>query len=439
MAPCFTLIHGKEIIKIKGQVAQGVNNRLYYGWVMLAVGMAGNFFSGPGQTYTISLFIDPLVAEFGLSRTAISSAYGTGTMIGALGLFHLGSLIDRHGARLVLAIAALMLGVTCLLFPFAGGLVAFYFLFTSQRFFGQGSIPLACNNLVSQWFLSRRGLALSLLGVGSSLGYAVFPPVVQKLIGLWGWQWAFVSLGLSVIVVLLPLVLLLVVNKPEDMGLTPEGSRPLSTIVNPTQSTPVVVAPETNWTRGEALRTRQFWILSLGKATHGALITGLTFHQISLMAEQGINANVAAMALTVAALARLVAGLLMGPFLDRLSVHLVLSIGFAFMALGMAYLVTVDSMATAFLYAGIIGTSGGILMTGGAFAFPHYFGRSHLGSIQGPANTIGILGAALGPVPFGIAFDLLGGYHGAILIQAIIPVVLAVASLAMGSPRHRSA
>lgn len=413
------------------RLAHRINNRLYYGWLMLAVGMVGNFCSGPGQTFTVSVFIDPLIANFGLSRSAIASAYGTGTMIGALGLSFVGVLIDRHGSRLVLTGAGLMLGATCLLFPQAGGLAGLYLLFTAQRFFGQGSIPLACNNLVSQWFLRRRGLALSLLGVGGSLGFAVFPPVVQALIAAWGWQWTFVGLGIFVWVVLLPLTMGLVINKPEVLGLEPEAVHSIK---------PASVRPlpsrEVNWTRREAFRTRQFWVLSLGKATHGALVTGLTFHQISLMAEQGVGASMAAMALTMGALARMAAGLVMGPLLDRFPVHLILSAGFGLMAVGMAYLVTVNSTATAFLYASIIGVAGGTLMTGSAFAFPHYFGRAHLGSIQGPSNTIGILGAALGPIPFGIAFDLLGGYHGAILAQAVIPVILAGAMLVNGPPRR---
>lgn len=419
-------------MKRREQVAQRINSRFYYGWLMLAVGMVGNFCSGPGQTFTVSVFIDPLIAEFGLSRAAISSAYATGTMIGALGLSLVGVLIDRHGSRVVLTGAGAMLGVTCWLFPQAGGLAGLYLLFTAQRFFGQGTIPLACNNLVSQWFLRRRGLALSLLGVGGSLGFAVFPPLVQASIAAWGWQWTFVGLGGLVWVVLLPLVWGLVVNKPEDLGLAPDAARPKSSKSSGTG--PTLPVREVNWTRREAFRTRQFWVLSLGKATHGALITGLTFHQISLMHGQGVGASMAAMALTVSALARMAAGLVMGPLLDRFPVHLMLAGGFGLMALGMAYLVTVDSTATAFLYACIIGVAGGTLMSGGAYAMPHYFGRAHLGSIQGPSSTIGILGAAFGPIPFGIAFDMLGGYHGAILAQAVIPLILAAAMIFNGPP-----
>ena len=145
----------------------------------------------------------------------------------------------------------------------------------------------------------------------------------------------------------------------------------------------------------------------------------------------------ATMALTVGALARMATGLVMGPLLDRFPVHLILSAGFGLMAMGMAYLVAVDSTATAFLYSGLLGVAGGTLMTASAFAFPHYFGRAHLGSILGPANTIGILGAALGPIPLGLAFDMLGGYHGVILVQAFLPLLLAAAMIVNARPRRR--
>jgi len=415
------------------RLASRINNRFYYGWMMLAVGVVGNFCSGAGQTFTVSLFIDPLIAEFGLSRSAIAAAYATGTMIGALGLSFVGVLIDRQGPRLVVTGAGLMLGVTCLLFPQAGGLAGLYLLFTAQRFFGQGTIPLACNNLVSQWFSRRRGLALSLLGVGGSLGFAVFPPVVQASIAAWGWQWTFVGLGVFVWVVLLPLAAGLIVNAPEDMGLEPEALP--ANLPGPTGSKTPLPAREVNWSRGEAFRTRQFWALSLGQATHGALVTGLTFHQISMLAEQGVGASIAAAALTVSALARIAAGLALGPVLDRFPVHLILAAGFAVMAVGMASLVWVDSSASAFFYATLLGVGGGTLMTGSAFAYPQYFGRAQLGRIQGPSSTIGILGAAIGPIPFGVAYDLLGGYHGAILVQAVIPLIFAGVMIFNGPPR----
>jgi len=66
-------------------------------------------------------------------------------------------------------------------------------------------------------------------------------------------------------------------------------------------------------------------------------------------------------------------------------------------------------------------------MTNANYVWPRYFGRRHLGGIQGPAYTVTIIGASLGALPFGIAYDLLGGYRPAVGLLAVLPLGFGVA------------
>ena len=79
------------------RIAEKINRHLFYGWIMLAVGFLGMLATGPGQSFNISIFVNPLIEELNISRTAISSAYSIGTLIAAFGLSYVGTLIDRLG------------------------------------------------------------------------------------------------------------------------------------------------------------------------------------------------------------------------------------------------------------------------------------------------------------------------------------------------------
>ena len=71
----------------------------FYGWVIVAVSGLGLFFSSPGQTYSISMFINEYIREFGWSRTFVSLLYSAATMLSGLLLFFVGRVIDRYGGR----------------------------------------------------------------------------------------------------------------------------------------------------------------------------------------------------------------------------------------------------------------------------------------------------------------------------------------------------
>ena len=84
--------------------ALGVNQRFFYGWMMVVVAMAGYFASGPGQSHIFSVFILPLSTDLGLDQTQISFAYALATLAAAFGLPYIGRLIDRYGMRRVVLI-----------------------------------------------------------------------------------------------------------------------------------------------------------------------------------------------------------------------------------------------------------------------------------------------------------------------------------------------
>jgi MFS family permease len=91
----------------------------------------------------------------------------------------------------------------------------------------------------------------------------------------------------------------------------------------------------------------------------------------------------------------------------------------------------------AFVYGGVLGFAEGAIMTINTIIWPNYFGRTHLGSIRGVASTAMVAFAALGPLPFGLLFDLTGDYSTAILSFLGLPVAFALLSLFAMPPRRQ--
>lgn len=413
-----------------------INTRFFYGWVMLATAFVAMFASGAGQSFTISVFLNPLIDALEISRTSISAAYTLGTLTAALGLSIVGRLIDRFGARAVLTGVALLLGASAVAFSAVGNLVALYAAFTAVRIFGQGALMLTSTNLVSQWFIRRRGFALSIVNLGFAASWAAYPPVIQLLIRQTDWRVAWVWVGLFTWTLVIPVALVFVRSRPEAVGLHPDGQAPENR--DAAAEAGQGAGEQASWTVGEALRTPQFWIMALANSVPSMLITGMVVHQISYFGEQGLDAQVAANLFPVTAASMVVAGLIFGWLLDRFPTRHMMAASLACMAMAMYAMLIATTPLLAALYGVVLGMSAGSMMMMTSYVWPRYFGRKYLGGVQGVALTISIIGASLGPLPFGLAFDLLGGYGEALMMLSVLPIVAAVAVFFTRPPSRRA-
>ncbi|HEX6144132.1 MAG TPA: MFS transporter [Geminicoccaceae bacterium] len=411
-------------------LALRINQRLFYGWIVLLVAALGYFASGPGQSHLFGVFITPISEDLGISRTAISTAYATATLIAAFGLPYVGRLVDRFGARRVALVVVIVLGFASIGFGQVTGVITLGLGFMLLRFLGQGSLMLTCQNMTAQWFDRQRGFALSLMSLGFFLSVAVHPPLMQWLIALVGWREAWVWLGVATWILLLPAIYVLVQNKPEDLGLEPDPPRGGGLQIGPRISGSANIG----FTAAEALRTPAFWIIAISLSTLSMLVTALFFHQVSIFESHGLSAGMAAGVFSIAAISAVIAVPVFGRLLDRFRARPIFATGMLSMSLTLIALVFVQGFWSAFVYSVIFGVANAVIHSHMAFLWPRYFGRKHLGQIQGTATTIAVVGASVGPIPFGAAYDLFGSYTGALLLFALQPVFCAALILFMKPP-----
>jgi MFS family permease len=405
-----------------------IARRWFYGWTILAVASLGLFVSGPGQSHTFSVFVGPISRDLGISNASIASAYGLATLAAAFLLPFMGRLVDRRGPRRITLAVVLLLGAACLAFAAALNVVWLAFGFAALRFFGQGSMMLTSANIVSQWFSRRRGFAMSLMALGFAASMAVHPPLGQYLAANIGWRPAWVVLGLLTWALMLPPVLLLVWDKPEDRGLAPDGDPPAPAPEGGGQ------APVSGLSRRQALRTPAFYIVAATWFTMAGLITALHFHQVTILRAQGVAAEVAARVFPVSALTMVLAMPFVGRMFDRFRTRRVVALALLIMAGSLVAVTLVHDVVTSVLYAMLFGLNNAFNMTMFGYLWPRYFGRRHLGSIQGVGQLIGVVGASLGPLPVGVAFDLVGSATVTLRLLAVIPLGCMVSAVFLRTP-----
>ncbi|MGH1360593.1 MAG: MFS transporter [Burkholderiaceae bacterium] len=401
--------------------------KFFYGWVILAVTSLAIFSSGPGQSHTFSVFVDPITRDLGLSKQAISIAYGLATLVAALLLPRMGKLVDIYGPQRMTFWVAAALGLACILFGAVGGPITLALGFGALRFLGQGSLMLNCANLVAQWFNAKRGFAMSLMALGFGISMAVHPPLGQYLIGELGWRWAWLVLGLLTWVILLPPVLLLIHNKPEPLGLRPDGEAALK---EGEQAEDIDgLTPEAG------KKVAAFYIISAGWFFISMLVTTLHFHQVGILGAQGLDEATAARLFSVSAIAMVLTMPLVGKLLDSVRTRFVFAACMLILSTALFGITLVESFESAIVYAVVFGLTNSFTMTMFGYLMPRYFGRKHLGVLQGQMQLIAVIGASIGPWPVGWAFDFFGDPTMTLRWLAVLPVMTAVlAALMLKTP-----
>lgn len=389
---------------------------VYYGWLILVAATVGMMMTSPGQTYGVSVFLDPIIDELGLSRSTVSLLYTIGTLVGSFSLPFVGRFIDRKGPRVAVVVISALFALASVFMGFVSGLFTLLLGFVLIRGLGQGSLGLVSLHVVNIWFVRRRGLAVGLTGLGVAAATGLFPLLIQFLIDEVGWRSGYMLLGALVAAVMLPVGALFFRSHPESYGLRPDTKAPV-------EETP---EREVEYDAREARRTLTFWLFVAGDFMVAALGTGLVFHHYSIMAASGVDRlQASAFYLPLGALS---AGaiLLTGYLMDRMPPRYLLSISLGLLTAAIAMAGRVNSTELILLYGAILGLSQGMKGAIGGSVYAYYFGRKHLGAIKGSAITITVAGTAAGPLIYALGYDAMGSYVPTLLFTALLPLAVAL-------------
>ena len=382
---------------INRKIYNKINEKFFYGWTIVGIGSLGIFTSGAGQSHTFSPFIPVISKDLQISSTSITTAYMIATLFAAFLLPQIGKLVDKFGPRIVLIYTVILLGIGCLIFGAASNFLMLAVAFGFLRFFGQGTLMLGSANIITQWFDKKRGFALGLMGLGFALSMGIHPPISDFLITNYGWRSAWVIIGLSTWILMLPPLIFLAIDKPEDVNEKPDGIQ--KKIVN--KNTKIF-----GLSLNQALKEKSFYILSFSFFSISTLVTALHFFQVTILNQYFNLPSREAAALFIPTMITMIIFIpLAGKILDKFETHNVI---------GIALLVTTSSLISisfssnitfAIIYSIIFGINNAFNLSLFGYIWPRYFGRLHVGSIQGTGQMVLVVGASIGAMPFALAMD----------------------------------
>jgi len=409
---------------------------LFYGWVLVAVAFV-TMAVGVNARTAFSLLFPAIIDEFGWDRGMTAGAFSFGFLVSALVTPCIGWAMDLRGPKLVIELGVVAMGVGLVLAVLVREPWQLYLSLGALVGGGVNCLAYTGQSLyLTNWFVRRRGLALSIAFSGVGIGSITVLPWVASLIADIGWRAACLRLGILVLVLLAPLNLLLK-RRPEDLGLKPDGGASGSAIVERTGNVVDRAWAAIDWTLWRALRTARFWWLAAGYFCGLFTWYAVQVHQTKYLIEVGFAPSQAALALGLVSLVAIPGQIAFGHLSDRIGREWVWTIGNMGFVLSCLSLILLGEMPTAtLLYAMVLAQGSlGYSMTSVMGAIPaEIFEGRHFGRIFGTAMVAAILGGAAGPWLAGALYDATGSYLPAFWIAAGCSTVSALA-IWLAAPR----
>src|SRR6266404_3656903 len=341
--------------------------KVFYGWIIVGAGIIVTCI-GLGAMLSLSVFLAPMSAAMGWSRTGISIAALLNFLSMGIGSFFWGALSDRFGTRAVVLCGGVLLGLGLVTASQAATLGQFQVLFGVIVGFAAGSLYTPMTATTTRWFTQHRSLAVALVSAGLSLGSATAAPLARWLISSYDWRTAMLVLGDLAWLVIIPSTLL--VREPPAL--------PTAAVV---PATAVAEGPEL--TVAQALRTPQFAAIALTYLACCAAHSGPIFHMVTHAIDHGVPAMAAATVLSAASLASLGGKLICGVLADRVGAKRVLVIGLAIQAVAVSLYLMVRDLTGFYALALLFGFAYGGIMPLYAILVREYFGQRIMGAVFG--------------------------------------------------------
>jgi MFS family permease len=363
-------------------------------WVIVAAGgLLGCV--AIGALFSLPVFLGPMSAATGWSRTGISLAMTIGFLAMAFGSIFWGAVTDRAGPRVVVLTGSYLLAVSLALASFSRSLLEFQLVFGLLVGTATSAIFAPMMATVTGWFDTQRSLAVSLVSAGMGMAPMTMSPIAGWLISHHDWRTALLIIAVIAAAIMIPTSWF--VRRPPALE---------------TNGDPNAVNgdPNAEMSIGEAVRSPQFVILLLTNFCCCATHSGPIFHTVSYAITCGIAPMTAVSIYSLEGLAGLGGRVGFGILGDRLGAKRVLVAGLLIQALGALGYYFTSSISEFYAVAALFGfTYAGVMPLYSVIARENFPLRM-MGVIIGGTAMAGSLGMATGPLLGGWIFDTTGSY-----------------------------
>jgi len=352
-----------------------------------------------GSVFSLAVFLQPMAEATQWSRTGISSAMTIVFLVMGFAAFGWGALTDRFGPMPVVLAGGVLLGLGLLLASRATSLLEFQLIYGIVVGSAAGAVFAPTFATITGWFEKHRSLAVSLVSAGMGVAPMTVSPFASWLITHYDWRTAQLVIAILAWGVLVPTAFL--VRRPPAQPDARERIAPASNMA---------MAADPGMTAGLALRSPQFWVLSLTYFCCCATHSGPIFHTVSYAIACGLPMMAAVTIYSVEGLAGLGGRILFGLAGDRFGAKRVLVIGLFAQSLGAGAYFFVRQLGEFYAVAAVFGLIYGGIMPLYAVIAREYFPMRIMGTVLGASTIFSSLGMALGPAVGGWIYDTTGGY-----------------------------
>jgi len=362
----------------------------------------------------------PLGAEFKPSRMVLMLAMTVVSGVSALLSPFLGRVLDLLSLRAAMACGSILLTLGLFSISFAQSFTQILIIYgvliaPANILIG----PLAATVLLSRWFTKRRGAAIGFAITGISLGGLIFPPLIQFLIDTFEWRQGIRYLAM-IVLALTSGAVALVVNRPEDRGLHPDG------VATDAAAAPSA-APQAPFSAKVILTDPNFWTIAVLIATVTAGMKGMVTNLSPLAIDEGIAASAAAFLISMYSASGFVSKLGFAAIADRLNPRTLMAVSLSGYAAGTACMVFAEA-GYLVIAAGVclMGFFGGMMVPLESFLIPRVFGRHVIGRVGGLMNLAILSFLLVSPPLFGRIYDMTGSYDAIFLTFSSLALVVLV-------------
>ncbi len=394
--------------------------KVFYGWWIVVAGSILNALSGGTYQTGFSVYFLPVTRDFGLSRAATSLAYGLARMEGGFEGPLAGYLVDRLGPRTMIAIGGLLSGLGFILLSQTHSFTTFLIVYVGVLALGMNAgFNHGIMASINQWFVRRKGLAMSITTTGMSVGGAVITPLVAVIVLNLGWRHGAVISGLVLIAVVVPMSAV-IRRSPESMGLLPDGDT-----APPTAAGGRLSGSESkrfsrhittvDSTAKEALRTRAYWLLAMAMGMRIAAHSGVFVHLVPLMVWKGQTEAVGAFVVSFVAFVSILLRVLLGWMGDKWTKQKMVGITMLVGAFSLVILLlTSGALWQLLIFAVFFAVAEGV--NGLSWSLlGDFFGRKSFATLRGGITMVHSFMSMGVPVFAGWVFDTSGSYYWALL------------------------
>jgi MFS family permease len=393
--------------------------RIYYGWVIVGVGIVVSCI-GVGSMMSLGVFLRPMSAEMGWSSAGISAALMFAFLCLGISSFGWGAASDRIGTRIVVCAGGILLGVGLAAASRAVELWQFQLLFGLLVGTGAGSSYSPLIATTTNWFTKNRSLAVALVSLGLGVGTVTIAPLATWIMMNHGWRTAMLALGCIAWAVVVPAAFLL---RPPPVQ--PDEDRPASA------SDSVSV--------GQALRTPQFAAVALTYFACCGAHSGPIFHMVSNALVCGVPPLTATTVFSAAGAGGLVGRIGAGLLADRIGAKQVLVAGLLAQAVAILLYTVARDLTSLYALSAFFGIAYGGVMPLYAILIRQYFGARIMGATFGAATLASTIGMAIGPLAGGWIFDAFTSYRWLYVASFVVGLGAVAIALTFRPPRLASA